>query len=155
MGIAKSIVKSVIMQVTMLRIKDDLKEIEIALQDAGSQVVMESIMQRFTKTLESANSKITMEDMGKIAQSLSLNAQKLKAKLSMSRQALDDVHQGIDEANEEAGLVDDTTDELTVIDLAKQLLEEMVDEDLERAPRVTQDKRAPREEKAVSLDPKS
>jgi hypothetical protein len=156
MGIAKSIVKSVAMQVTMLRIKDDLKDIEIALQDAGSQVAMEDIYKRFTKTLESANSSITTEDMAKIAASLSVNSQKLKQKLAMSRQAMDDVRDGIDDANEEAGLVDEETEDLTVVDIAQRLIEELTDDDLEQAPRVVQKSRAPpREEKLVPLDPKT
>ena len=154
MGIAKSIVKSVHVQVTMRRIQDDLRDIEIALQDAGSQVVMEDIMKRFTRTLESANSSITLDDMSKIAVSLSMNAQKLKAKLAVSRQAMDDVHQGIDEANEDAGLVDDETTEMTVTDIARHMLDDMLDADLEKAPLVAQKKLPPREEKLVPLDPK-
>lgn len=155
MGIAKSIVKNVLVQVTMRRIQDDLKDIEIALQDAGSQVVMEDIMKRFTRTLESANSSITLDDMGEIAKSLSINAQKLKAKLAASRQAMDDVHQGIDEANEDAGLVDDETTDMTVTDVARCLLDEMLDADLEKAPRVAQKKLSPHKEKLVPLDPKA
>lgn len=151
MGVAKSIVKCAITHATMLRIKDDLKDIELSLADAGAQIAMEDIMKQFSKTLESANRIITPKDMERIAVSLSMNSQKIKAKLAMSRDAMDQVKDGILDANEEAGLVDESA-EADVTSLAKEMLQELDDIELDAAPRVVQDRRGAAKERLIQMD---
>ena len=108
-------------------------------------------MERFGKILASANSSITLKDMQKIATSLSLNAETLKAKLTMSREAMETIREGAEEANEDAGLIEGG-EETDAIVIARELVDRLDSKALDDAPRVVQNKRGVKKSPTIMLD---
>ena len=153
MGAAKTVVKSVQLQVTMMRVKEQIKGIETLLQDAGATVAVQDVTRKFQRILSSVNNDLSVDETIKVTQKLQLDHAKLQKKMEIIREAMDDARETTGTENESAGLVDEAAAGMDEEEIARALLEEFQEKELMDLPAPPQARRKPqRGEPLVSLD---